>query len=43
MLNLIYDFNPDGFFQPYIGLGVGYANVSAEGSTTGFLGLLIQF
>ncbi|MEQ1616881.1 MAG: OmpA family protein [Terricaulis sp.] len=27
MLNGFYDFNRDGRFQPYIGLGIGYANV----------------
>ncbi len=27
MLNGLYDFNRDGRFQPYVGVGVGYANV----------------
>ncbi len=27
MLNGLYDFNRDGRFQPYVGVGIGYANV----------------
>jgi outer membrane protein OmpA-like peptidoglycan-associated protein len=28
MVNALYDFNPDGWFQPYLGLGVGAARVN---------------
>lgn len=31
MANLYYDFNREGRFQPYVGVGVGAANVEAEG------------
>lgn len=27
MINGIFDFNPDGGFQPYVGVGAGYANL----------------
>lgn len=38
MANMFYDFSSESAFKPYLGLGVGYANVELESSSLGITG-----